>query len=41
MRTRYAKPCLAAGVNPRRLTLGIPFYGRGRQGVTDGGTAGA
>ncbi|MGO4633426.1 glycosyl hydrolase family 18 protein [Streptomyces sp. 2RAF24] len=34
------KPYLAAGFNPRKLTLGIPFYGRGWQGVTDGGAAG-
>ena len=29
-----------AGVEPRKLTLGVPFYGRGWQGVTDGGAAG-
>ncbi|MFB7597861.1 glycosyl hydrolase family 18 protein [Streptomyces sp. NPDC056160] len=28
---------LDAGVNPRKLTVGFPFYGRGWQGVTDGG----
>src|SRR6185436_124299 len=25
-----------AGVNPRQLTIGFPFYGRGWQGVVDG-----
>jgi chitinase len=30
-----------AGVNPRKLTLGLAFYGRGWQGVTDGGKHGA
>jgi chitinase len=29
-----------AGVNPRKLTLGLAFYGRGWQGVTDGGKHG-
>ncbi|MEV4560296.1 glycosyl hydrolase family 18 protein [Kitasatospora sp. NPDC049285] len=32
---------LAAGVNPRKLTIGFPFYGRGWQTVTDGGVHGA
>ncbi|MEV4614594.1 glycosyl hydrolase family 18 protein [Kitasatospora sp. NPDC049258] len=31
---------LGAGVNPRKLTIGLPFYGRGWQGVTDGGASG-
>jgi chitinase len=31
---------LSAGVNPRKMTVGIPFYGRGWQGVTDGGAHG-
>ncbi|MBD0710901.1 chitinase [Streptomyces sp. CBMA291] len=31
---------LDAGVNPRKLTVGFPFYGRGWQGVTDGGVNG-
>ncbi|MFF0970233.1 glycosyl hydrolase family 18 protein [Streptomyces sp. NPDC003703] len=31
---------LDAGVNPRKLAVGFPFYGRGWQGVTDGGAAG-
>ncbi|MFI0165591.1 glycosyl hydrolase family 18 protein [Streptomyces sp. NPDC017095] len=34
------KVYLDAGVNPRKLTVGFPFYGRGWQGVTDGGVAG-
>ncbi|MEU3076603.1 glycosyl hydrolase family 18 protein [Streptomyces laurentii] len=34
------KPYLDAGVSPRKITIGIPFYGRGWQGVTDGGAAG-
>ncbi|WIV54721.1 glycosyl hydrolase family 18 protein [Amycolatopsis nalaikhensis] len=29
-----------AGVDPRRLTLGLAFYGRGWQGVADGGKYG-
>ncbi|MFE4519677.1 glycosyl hydrolase family 18 protein [Kitasatospora sp. NPDC056783] len=32
---------LNAGVNPRKLTIGFPFYGRGWQSVTDGGANGA
>jgi chitinase len=28
------------GVSPRKLTIGLPFYGRGWQGVTDGGKHG-
>ncbi|HKN56851.1 MAG TPA: glycosyl hydrolase family 18 protein, partial [Amycolatopsis sp.] len=31
----------SAGVDPRRLTLGLAFYGRGWQGVADGGVHGA
>ncbi|MDT9681078.1 glycosyl hydrolase family 18 protein [Streptomyces sp. TRM76323] len=31
---------LDAGVNPRKLTVGFPFYGRGWQGVADGGANG-
>jgi chitinase len=27
-------------VSPRRLTIGVPFYGRGWQGVADGGATG-
>ncbi|QWF83942.1 glycosyl hydrolase family 18 protein [Amycolatopsis sp. CA-230715] len=30
----------SAGINPRKLTLGLAFYGRGWQGVTDGGRKG-
>lgn len=29
-----------AGVNPRKLTIGFPFYGRGWQAVADGGVHG-
>ncbi|MER5986616.1 glycosyl hydrolase family 18 protein [Streptomyces sp. NPDC001787] len=31
---------LGAGVNPRKLTVGFPFYGRGWQGVAEGGVNG-
>ncbi|MEV8328703.1 glycosyl hydrolase family 18 protein [Kitasatospora sp. NPDC056731] len=31
---------LGVGVNPRKLTIGFPFYGRGWQGVADGGASG-
>ncbi|NUS14988.1 MAG: chitinase [Streptomyces sp.] len=31
---------LDAGVSPRKLTLGLPFYGRGWQQVADGGVHG-
>ncbi len=31
---------LDAGVDPRQLTIGVPFYGRGWQGVSDGGVNG-
>lgn len=31
---------LDAGVNPRQLTIGFPFYGRGWQGVAAGGANG-
>ncbi len=34
------KPYLDAGVNPRKLTIGLAFYGRGWQGVPDGGVKG-
>ncbi|MCW2501880.1 MAG: Chitinase-like protein [Actinomycetia bacterium] len=34
------KPYLDGGVNPRKLTMGLAFYGRGWQGVTDGGKHG-
>ncbi|RFU41963.1 chitinase [Actinomadura logoneensis] len=31
---------LTAGVNPRKLDIGLAYYGRGWQGVTDGGVNG-
>ncbi|MEV0971311.1 glycosyl hydrolase family 18 protein [Microtetraspora glauca] len=31
---------LQAGVNPRKLTIGLAYYGRGWQGVADGGKSG-
>lgn len=31
---------LDAGVNPRKLTIGLAYYGRGWQGVADGGKGG-
>ncbi|GGS94191.1 chitinase [Planobispora rosea] len=31
---------LDAGVNPRKITIGLAYYGRGWQGVTDGGRHG-
>ncbi|WP_431897804.1 glycosyl hydrolase family 18 protein [Nonomuraea sp. bgisy101] len=31
---------LQAGVHPRKLTIGLAYYGRGWQGVADGGKAG-
>jgi chitinase len=31
---------LSAGVSARKLTMGLPFYGRGWQGVVDGGKHG-
>lgn len=34
------KPYTDAGVNPRKLTMGFPFYGRGWQGVEEGGKKG-
>jgi chitinase len=34
------KPYIDGGVNPRKLTIGLAFYGRGWQGVTDGGKHG-
>ncbi|MFE1752585.1 glycosyl hydrolase family 18 protein [Streptomyces anandii] len=34
------KAYLDAGVNPRKLTVGFPFYGRGWQQVSDGGVSG-
>ncbi|MBO2455357.1 fibronectin type III domain-containing protein [Actinomadura barringtoniae] len=33
-------PYLTAGVSPRKLTIGLAYYGRGWQGVTDGGKYG-
>jgi chitinase len=30
-----------AGISPRKLTIGLPFYGRGWQSVADGGKHGA
>lgn len=34
------QPYLDAGVNPRKLTVGLAYYGRGWQNVTDGGKGG-
>ncbi|WP_131738479.1 glycosyl hydrolase family 18 protein [Actinomadura roseirufa] len=34
------KVYLDAGVNPRKLTIGLAYYGRGWQNVTDGGKQG-
>ncbi|QKW40841.1 glycoside hydrolase family 18 protein [Actinomadura sp. NAK00032] len=34
------QPYLDAGVNPRKLTIGLAYYGRGWQNVTDGGKGG-
>ncbi|GGQ14786.1 chitinase [Streptosporangium pseudovulgare] len=31
---------LRAGVNPRKITVGLAYYGRGWQGVADGGKSG-
>ncbi|AWS40648.1 glycosyl hydrolase family 18 protein [Streptosporangium sp. 'caverna'] len=31
---------LQAGVNPRKITIGLAYYGRGWQGVADGGKSG-
>ncbi|MFG1754172.1 glycosyl hydrolase family 18 protein [Streptosporangium sandarakinum] len=31
---------LKAGVNPRKITVGLAYYGRGWQGVADGGKSG-
>ncbi|MFC7645209.1 glycoside hydrolase family 18 protein [Streptosporangium lutulentum] len=31
---------LRAGVNPRKITIGLAYYGRGWQGVADGGKSG-
>jgi chitinase len=33
---RAIRAYTGAGVNPRRLTIGFAFYGRGWQGVTPG-----
>ncbi|WP_172383417.1 glycosyl hydrolase family 18 protein [Streptomyces sp. MNP-20] len=37
---RAIKTYLDAGVNPRKLTIGFPFYGRGWKEVADGGVKG-
>ncbi|MVO83492.1 chitinase [Streptomyces sp. p1417] len=37
---RAVKTYLDAGVNPRKLTIGFPFYGRGWKEVADGGAKG-
>ncbi|HEX6681193.1 MAG TPA: glycosyl hydrolase family 18 protein [Candidatus Limnocylindrales bacterium] len=37
---RAIQSYLDGGVNPRQLTVGFPFYGRGWQGVVAGGSAG-
>ncbi|KRV48008.1 chitinase [Wenjunlia vitaminophila] len=37
---RAVQTYLDAGVSPRKLTIGFPFYGRGWQQVEDGGAAG-
>ncbi|GAA1809513.1 glycosyl hydrolase family 18 protein [Actinomadura chokoriensis] len=34
------QPYLDAGVNPRKLTIGLAYYGRGWQNVADGGKGG-
>ncbi|RBQ16115.1 chitinase [Spongiactinospora rosea] len=34
------QPYLDAGINPRKLTIGLAYYGRGWQNVTDNGKAG-
>ncbi|WUI01515.1 glycosyl hydrolase family 18 protein [Spirillospora sp. NBC_00431] len=34
------QPYLDAGVNPRKLTIGLAYYGRGWKNVTDGGKGG-
>ncbi len=38
--TKAIQTYLDAGVNPRQLTIGVPFYGRGWQGVQAGGVNG-